>query len=401
MLVCALMGFSSGMPLFVLVSLLPAWLRTEGMSLASISAFSWLKLPYTWKFLWAPLLDLYAPFGFGRHRGTILCTQAALLALIGAFGWFAPRESITAIAVLAGVVALTSATQDIAIDGYRRELLEDAELGLGNAVAVNAYRVAGLVPGGLALVLTDHLPWSSVYWIVASFMAIGTVGTLLAPNLPRSPKTPTTLRAAVVGPFKEFFTRGSIKDALLVLAFLLLYKFGDNLATTLLTPFYIDLGFSRTEIGTVVKLTSLWSTIVGSLIGGLVMGTIGINRALWIFGAVQLLSIFGLAALSEIGKHLGALVAAVVFEYLGIGLGTSAFVAFMARTASKHFSATQYALFSSFVAIPGVVAGAFAGNMIEAMGYTRFYFLCAALAVPGMLLLLKVAPWHDRAEVKV
>jgi MFS transporter, PAT family, beta-lactamase induction signal transducer AmpG len=202
-----------------------------------------------------------------------------------------------------------------------------------------------------------------------------------------------TLKQAITGPFTEFFTRNNARSAVLLLTFLVLYKLGDNLATTLLTPFYIDLGFTLTEIGTVVKLTSLWSTIAGSLVGGLVIARIGINRSLWIFGFVQLLSILGFAGLAEVGRHLGVLVGAVIFEYLGVGLGTSAFVAFIARATSKRFSATQYALFSSLVALPGIVTGALAGVVIEAVGYTQFFLICTALGVPGMLLLFKVAPW--------
>ena len=398
MLACALLGFSSGMPLYVLIQLLPAWFRTEGLSLATISSFSLLKLPYTWKFLWAPLLDRFSLPRLGRHRGWMLLAQLLLLAVVGAFAFFEPTVSTFAIAVLALLVAIFSATQDIAVDAYRRELLPDAELGLGNSVFVNTYRIAGLIPGGLALPLAERLPWSSVYWIVASFMLVGVIGTFLAPPVSVPVQAPTRLKEAVVGPFVEFFTREDYKAALVLLLFLFFYKLGDNLATTLITPFYIDLGFTLTEIGTVVKVSSLWSTVVGSLVGGVVIAKVGINRSLWVFGVVQMVSILGFALLSELGRSMIALVAAVTFEYLGVGLGTAAFVAFMARATSKHFSATQYALFSSFVALPGVIAGALAGLVIEAIGYTQFFLLCTLLALPGMLLLFKVAPWNHRMD---
>lgn len=196
---------------------------------------------------------------------------------------------------------------------------------------------------------------------------------------------------------REFFSRGDLKHTLGLLLFLFLYKLGDNLATTLATPFYLDLGFSLTEIGTLVKAVALWSMVMGSLAGGWVMARIGINRALWIFGVVQLVSILGFAALNEVGRNLWALGAVVLFEYLGIGLGTTAFVAFIARATSKRYSATQYALFSSFIALPGIAAGSTAGVLIEALGYTTFFLLCTALAVPGLLMLPRVAPWGARA----
>lgn len=396
MLVCILTGFSSGLPLYVVMGMLPAWLRTEGVSLKEIGLFSLTGMPYVWKFAWAPLVDRYVPPILGRRRGWALGTQVALLGLLVCFGLFDPKRSTGAIAMVALAVAVFSATQDIALDAYRRELLDDAELGLGNSLFVNAYRVAALVPGGLALILADHLPWPVVHAVVAAFMGVGIVTTFLAPE-PRSAAAPRTLYEAIIGPFREFFTRTDLKAALLLLSFLFCYKLGDSMATALITPFYIDLGFSMTEIGSVAKLIGFWSTIFGSIAGGVVMTRIGINRSLWIFGIVQLGSILGFAALSEIGNDLSALSIVIFFEYLGVGLGTSAFVAFIARATDRRFTATQFALFSSFIALPRTVVNATTGYVIEAIGYTRFFLLCTALAVPGMLLLFKVAPWRAEA----
>lgn len=397
-LVCALHGFSSGLPYYVLVSLLPAWLRTQEVALAQIAAFSWFRAPYTWKFLWAPLVDRFSLGILSRRRDWALWTQVLLVACTAAIGQFAPAPgaALWPIGLVAVLVALFGATQDIALDAYRRELLSDLELGFGNSVAVNAYRMAGLVPGGLALYLADRMAWSGVFICVAGFMAVGVIGTLMAPSI-EGETPPTTLGQAVVGPVREFFSRGDLKHTLGLLLFLFLYKLGDNLATTLATPFYLDLGFSLTEIGTLVKAVALWSMVMGSLAGGWVMARIGINRALWIFGVVQLVSILGFAALNEVGRNLWALGAVVLFEYLGIGLGTTAFVAFIARATSKRYSATQYALFSSFIALPGIAAGSTAGVLIEALGYTTFFLLCTALAVPGLLMLPRVAPWGARA----
>jgi PAT family beta-lactamase induction signal transducer AmpG len=395
MLVCALLGFSSGLPLYTLLQLVPAWLRSEGVSLRTIGMLSLAQLPYAWKFLWAPLLDRFAPAGLGRHRGWALATQALLFGAVAALAALEPASGLTGIVTLTVLVALFSATQDIALDGYRRELLADEELGLGNALFVNLYRVAGLIPGGLALVLADGLPWSAVHLLVASFMGVGMLGVWLAPRLETPAGAPRTLREAVVGPLREFFARGDLRSALALLAFLLAYKLGDAMATALVTPFYLDVGFSLAEIGTVAKLTALWSMVAGSLLGGLVITRVGINRALWLFGVFQMVAILGFVALGAIGPDILALAVVVTCEYLGVGLGTSAFVAFTARATSRAFSATQYALFSSLVALPRSVVAASTGYLVEWLGYGPFFLLCVALSLPGMALLPIVAPWSD------
>jgi PAT family beta-lactamase induction signal transducer AmpG len=398
MLLCALMGFSSGLPLYVLIQLIPAWLRREGTSLEAIGLFALTQLPYTWKFLWAPLLDRYTLPFLGRRRGWALVTQVGLLLLLLTFGAFDAAGQTRTIAAVALVVAFFSATQDIVLDAYRRELLPDEELGLGNAIYVNTYRVAGLVPGGLALIVADHAPWPVVHATVASAMGVGIFATWLAPDLDLETAAPRSLWGAIVGPFREFFTRQDVGSSLLVLLFLFAYKLGDNMATALATPFYLDLGFSMTEIGTVAKLVGFWSTVIGALVGGAVMTRIGINRALWIFGVVQLVSILGFAALAEVGRNVGALAVVVAFEFLGVGLGTAAFVAFIARATHRSFTATQYALFSSFIALPRSLASAGTGYLVAALGYPRFFLFCTALAIPGLLLLHWVAPWTEPAR---
>lgn len=397
-LVCALYGFSSGLPYYVLVSLLPAWLRKEGVTLAQISALTWVRTPYTWKFLWAPLVDRISLGWLSRRRDWALATQLLLAVATAAIGQLTPADGIWPIAILGLLVAIFGATQDIAIDAYRRELLSELELGFGNSVAVNAYRLAGLVAGGLALLVADHAPWSVVFAGVAAFMVVGVLGSAIAPEV-TGETPPASLAQAIVGPFQEFFSRGDLKQTFGTLAFLFLYKLGDNLATTLATPFYLDMGFTLTEIGSLVKVVSLWSMVVGSLFGGWLMTRIGINRALWSFGIFQMLSILGFALLSEVGRNLGVLGLVVLLEYLGIGLGTAAFVAYIAKATHQRYSATQYALFSSFVALPGILCGSVAGLLVEQLGYTRFFLLCTALALPGLALLPKVAPWRS-SEVR-
>jgi PAT family beta-lactamase induction signal transducer AmpG len=392
MLICIFTGFSSGLPLYILISLLPAWLRSEGVDLKSIGLFALIGLPFTWKFLWAPLFDRYSP-PLGRRRGWLLITQIALLASIPAFGSLNPQLNLWTIAYLATVVAFFSASQDIVLDAFRRELLPDVELGIGNAVHVNAYKIAGLVPGSLSLILADYLPWNTVFLVTALFMLPGLAMTLLVTEPQLKQGAPKTLRQAVVEPFHEFITRNGWNSALLVLAFIFFYKLGDSMATALATPFYLDMGFSKTEIGLVAKNAGLWPSVIGGLLGGAWMVRLGINRALWVFGAVQMLAILGFAWLAVVGHSLPWLAVVIGVEAFGVGLGTAAFVAYIAHTTHPLYTATQFALFTSLAAVPRTFANAATGWLVEWMGWVGFFLFCFAIAVPGMLLLLKVAPW--------
>jgi MFS transporter, PAT family, beta-lactamase induction signal transducer AmpG len=302
MLICVFTGFTSGLPLYLLFNLLPAWLRSEHVDLKTIGLFALIQFPYTWKFLWSPLLDRYVLPLLGRRRGWMLLTQIGLLLVIAAMGAFSPQSDLHTIAWIATLLAFLSATQDIVLDAYRRELLADNELGLGNAVHVNAYRVAGLVPGSLSLILADFLPWNMVFIVTALFMLPGMAMTLLVQE-PHRATPPKTLREAVVEPFHEFITRQGWNSALLILAFLFFYKLGDSMCTALATPFYMDMGFTKTQIGLIAKNAGLWPAVIGGLLGGLWMVKIGINRALWLFGVVQVVAIFGFAWLASVGHH--------------------------------------------------------------------------------------------------
>ena len=253
MLICIFTGFASGLPLYILISLVPAWLRTEGVGLKEIGFFALIGLPYTWKFLWSPLLDRYQipllSYRPGLRRSWMLASQVALLICILSLGMFDPQKELWTIAYICLFIAFLSATQDIVLDAYRRQILPDEELGLGNSIHVNAYRIAGLVPGSLALILADSLPWQTVFMITAAFMLSG-IALTLSIKEPVAPKNhPSNLQSAVVEPFKEFFNRQGVQQALLILAFMLLYKLGDSMATALATPFYLDMGFSKSEIG--------------------------------------------------------------------------------------------------------------------------------------------------------
>ena len=394
MLICVFTGFTSGLPLYIIFSLLPAWLRTEGIDLATIGLFALIQIPYTWKFIWSPLMDRYAPPFLGRRRGWLLVTQIFLLGNVAILGMFDPQHSIWTIAYLSAAVAFFSASQDVVIDAYRREILPDEELGLGNSIHVNAYRVSGLIPGSMALILADHLPWDTVFFIVAAFMLVG-IGMTLIINEPPSKGAPKTLKEAVVEPFKEFIGRKGWRNALLILMFIFLYKIGDNMATALATPFYLDLGFSMTEIGLIAKNAALWPAIIGGMLGGLLMVKIGINRALWLFGLVQIITIIGFIVLAEAGNDKIILAIVISLEYLGVGLGTAAFVAFIARSTHPRYTATQLALFTALAAVPRTFVNASVGYIVETIGWTQFFVLCTVLAIPGMLLLIKVAPWNE------
>jgi len=326
----------------------------------------------------------------------MLVTQLLLLGSIPLFGALRPQLDLWTIAYLAAAVAFFAATQDIVLDAYRRELLPDPELGLGNAIHVQAYRVSSLVPGALALILADHFPWQTVFVVTALFMLPGIANTLLVAEPRLARPAPRTLAEAVIEPFHEFVTRSGWGQALLVVAFIFFYKLGDSMATALATPFYLDMGFSLSEIGLIAKNVGLAASVIGGLLGGIWMLRIGINRGLWLFGVVQVVSILGFAWLAYVHEPDRVLLGVVIaFEALGVGLGTAAFTAFIARATDPRYTATQFALFTSLASVPRAVVNATTGWIVEQTGWFTFFLLCTALALPGMALLLRVAPWNE------
>jgi len=384
MLVTLVMGFSSGLPLLLTMSVLQAWMTLEGVDLKTIGLFALVGLPYTLKFLWAPLFDRYTPSLLGRRRGWLLLAQIGLMLSIVLLAFTSPADSPLSVAFAALLLTFFSASQDIVIDAYRRESLSDEELGFGSSLYVNGYRIGMLLASGGGLILADFISFTQVYLLMAGFMLMGVGTTLFAPEPEIREGKPKRLREAVIDPFVEYFSR---KDALLILFFILLYKVGDTMASHMSIPFYLDIGFSTSEIGSVVKLFGFWATIFGGLLGGLLIIRIGIYRALWVFGILQGLSTAGFALLAMMGYSLVGLTGVIAFENLTAGMGTAAFVAFMASLTNRRFTATQYALLSSFMGIPRVLVAAPTGYMAEAMGWVSFFSFCALIALPGLALL--------------
>jgi PAT family beta-lactamase induction signal transducer AmpG len=365
----------------------------QGVDLSVIGLFSLVGLPYTLKFLWAPVFDRFTLPLFGRRRGWLLVMQVILIAVLICLGLTDPGNTPWLVALAAFFVTFFSASQDIVVDAYRREDLRDNELGLGSSFYVNGYRVGMLLAGSGGLILADHVSFSSVYALMAASLLIGIATTLLCrePELTRG--TPKNFREAVVHPFVDYFTRD---HALLLLLFILLYKIGDQMATTMTTPFYLSLGFSKTQIGAVAKLFGFWATIAGGLLGGVILLRIGIIRSLFFFGILQAISTLGFSLLALLGNSLTGLATVIAFENLSGGMGTAAYVAYMASLTNKKFTATQYALLSSCMGIPRVLAAAPTGYMAGSLGWAVFFLVCTLVAVPGLLLLPMVARQYRR-----
>lgn len=389
MLVALLMGFSSGLPLLLTGSVLQAWLKDGGVDLTHIGLFALVGLPYTLKFLWSPLFDRYTPALFGRRRGWLVLMQVALAGALFLLGSAQPTANHLWLVMLAGLlVAFFSASQDIVVDAYRRESLGETELGLGSALYVNGYRVGMLLAGGGGLILADWLSFETMYRLMAGFMLACVAVTLLAPEPPLPEGRPHTLREAVLLPFQDYFAR---QGAWLILAFILLYKLGDTMASAMTVPFYLDLGYSKTEIGAVVKLFGFWATITGGTLGGIWILRVGMHRALWLFGIGQMLSTLGFVILAYCPLSAGALATVVAVENLTAGMGTAAFVGFMAALTDRRFTATQYALLTSLMGVPRVLLAAPTGWFAQGLGWPLFFLLCVLIAIPGLMLLRPVA----------
>lgn len=387
------LGFSSGLPLLLTGSTLQAWMTTQNVDLRVIGIFALVGFPYTLKFLWAPLMDRFAIPWLGRRRGWILLTQILLTGVILALGTSSPASMPWMVASLAVAVAFFSASQDIVVDAYRTDVLREKELGAGAATAVTGYRLALLVSGAMAFILADHLPWRVVYGIMAGVMLLCTLFTFWAPEPAEAAIPPKSLKEAVWGPLASYFHR---PGALEMLAFILVYKLSDNLAGAMTTPFLLGLGFSLTDVGMATKFLGLISTILGALAGGSIISKIGINRSLWIFAFLQAVCHLSFTWLAVVGKSYPLMLSAIAIENICGGMGTAAFTGFMMSLCDKRFSATQYALLTSLMALGRIVFQAPTGFLVQFMGWPVFYAVSLLGAVPAILLLPRFAPWNSR-----
>jgi PAT family beta-lactamase induction signal transducer AmpG len=383
--VVCLLGFSSGLPLALTSGTLQAWMTVSGVDLATIGIFTLVGIPYTWKFLWAPFMDRYVPPFLGRRRGWIAAMQMLLGVGIAVMGALDPATMPWALAALALMVAFVSASQDVVFDAYRADVLRPAERGIGAAVSVLGYRLAMLVSGALALILSDQIGWQNTYWIMAVLMIAAIGATLFGPEPEVEVKPPKTLTEAVVEPLREFFSRHGAWGLLLLIV---LYKLGDAFAGSLTTAFLIrGVEFTPTEVGAINKGMGLAATLVGVMFGGVLMAKLGLYRSLLAFGILQALSNLTFMWLASIGKDYGVMVLAVGFENLAGGMGTAAFVALLMAICDKRFTASQFALLSALAAVGRVYVGPASGYMVEAIGWTTFFGFTFLVAIPGLLLL--------------
>ncbi|MGH7650419.1 MAG: AmpG family muropeptide MFS transporter [Gemmatimonadaceae bacterium] len=393
------LGFSSGLPFYLTSKTLQAWMTTAKVDLATIGFFSLVTLPYSLKFVWSPIMDRYVPPFLGRRRGWVLITQVLLLIAIGVMSLHDPQTGLKMLAINAIVIAFLSASQDISLDAYRSDVLTDREMGAGAAVFVLGYRVALLVTGGLALYLADSISWPTVYVILALLMVIGIIGTFIAREPLLSDRPPQSIAEAVVLPFGEFFRRNGFGRALLVLLFIVLYKYSDSLAGSMTTPFLLTTGFTQKEVGAAYGGAGLIATMVGVVAGGVGIGKWGVNRSMWIFLVFQGLSNLTYYALSISSESRAFMTTAVVIENFGLGLVTAGMTAFLQTMCNKRFTATQFALLSSLMAASRDILVAPGGKIAESLGWPSFFVITVAAAIPPLLLLPFIAPWNREVPI--
>jgi PAT family beta-lactamase induction signal transducer AmpG len=418
MILLFFLGFSSGLPLLLVNSTLIAWLTEAGLSKELIGLFALLNLPYSFKFLWSPLLDRFIPslpgsLSNSRRRGWLVLCQLLLMLSIGFLGFQDPNQNWLShfelghldiwsrpIFVIGFVTAFLAATQDIAVDAYRTDILTEPEMGAGVATFVTGYRVALLVSGGIALVLADSFSWRSVYLMMSSLFIIGIIASYFAPEPSESSQSPTSLQIAIIEPFRSFFHQRSLLQSVLILSFIILYKLSDGLAGQMTTPFLLETGFSKTDLGTIRSGLGLLATLAGGFIGGGIMSVYGIYRSLFLFGILQGISNLGFAGLALIGNSLPGLSAAILLENITGGMGTAAFLAFLMSLCHKEFSATQYALLSSLFAVGGTFSGSISGYLAELLNWIPFFCLTSLGALPslGLLLLIKPPTPFDKVD---
>jgi PAT family beta-lactamase induction signal transducer AmpG len=390
------LGFASGLPFFLIGTgkAFQAWMTSSGVDLATIGLFSMVGLPYSLKFLWAPVLDRYVPPILGRRRGWLLITQILLLVAIATMSLHDPRTGLEALAFNAILIAVFSASQDIAGDAYRTDVLEDREMGAGAAIWVLGYRIALLVTGSLALILAERLTWGTVYLLLSGLMLVGIVASFMAPEPQLKEAPPHSLREAVVMPFADFFQRSGPAFGIVVLAFIVLYKYADALAGSMTTPFLLKTAYTQSEVGIALGGAGLLAIIAGSLAAGFGIARIGVNKSLWVFAVFQALSNLTYYGLALVGRNHAYMVSAIVIENFGFGLVSAALVAYIMSMCNRRFSATQFALLSSLVAASRDILVAPGGKIAGSMGWPTFFIVTVLAGLPCIALLPFVAPWR-------
>lgn len=389
----ALLGFASGLPLYLTGSTLKTWLSKAGVDINAIGLMGVVAMPYALKFLWAPVLDRYVLPVMGRRRGWLLLSQITLALLLMAMGRCRPEVGAWGLCLLALGVSFSSASQDIVYDAWRAEAFRPEDLGMANAVGVAAYRLAMLVSGGLALVLVERAcwGWNATYMAMGLLVLVGCVGTLLALGTDRLARPPRTLRQAYEAPFRELAARPGILE---LLAFCILYKLGDQMAEAMNSVFLTrGMGFSLTAIGLTLKTVGLTCIILGGILGGLVMRKLDLKRALFLFGILQATSVLAFWALSRGGPDIARLALALALENLSYGMGGTALVTLMMQGCDKRFTAAQFALMSSITAVSRSFLSIPSGWLAEHLGWSGYYLFCVGCAVPGILLLLRFERW--------
>ena len=439
------MGFVSGIPLLLTITLLQAWLTDEGISKSTIGLFALVGLPYSLKFLWAPIFDGITLSTFGRRRSWMLVTQILLIITIIGLGMTDPAMNATNVAILAVLVAFSSASQDIVIDAYRRESLSDEEQTLGASAYVLGYRIGALAAGAGGLILADYMTYQMVYTFMSFVMIYGVLITIIADE-PNSSYRPSNFIETVIKPFIEFFDRYTsinniaadrlkhVRDGFtiklspvpnifnrnishgyrrskitrrnilknvfltpaLILLFILLYKIGDTMAHSLSTNFYLDIGFSKTEIGTIVKFFGLFATLIGAFAGGLIALKVGLYQSLIMFGVFQAIATLGFSLLAVIGDNIYLLMTVISLENLAAGMGYTAYLAFIANMTNKQFTATQFALMTALMSLPRTLFSGFSGYLVEFFDWELYFVFCSLIAIPALIILSKL-----QREIKI
>ena len=399
MMVMFFFGFASGFPYYIIKDVLKFWMMDAHVDIAKIGLFALVGVPYTLKFVWSPVMDGVVPPFLGRRRGWILIAQLGLMVTIAILGQFDPKQSLWWIGVFALCLNFFGASQDIALDAFRREYLTSDELGFGNGVWMNAWRLGTFVSVGLSVLADFNVTWSTIFLMLTAVMGVGVITTLLVPEPVVEESLPVTLREAVIDPFVEFFQR---HHAMLILLFILMYKIGDNMAGTMTIPYIVQMGFSKAQYFVIVKGVGMAGLFSGVLVGGSIMIRLGIAKSLYVFGFLQAISTAFFAALNMVDHgsvfwidHSRTLLGCIVaFEFFATGLGQAAYATYMAIQTNKRFTATQYALLTSLMGIPGVFAASLTGYLSLYLGWNLFYGFCALIAIPGILILFKIAPWN-------